>query len=85
MMDGTSVMVQPSISRIPIPLLFIILAVADTPPSRPLSFFPPPPLPSAPLPHRRDPKAGSDEAMLPGIRYTRDALSKLGLFRGRAS
>lgn len=38
-MDGTSVMVQPSISRIPIPLLFIILAVADTPP-RALSFFP---------------------------------------------
>lgn len=39
MMDGTSVMVQPSISRAraPIPLLFII--PADTPP-RALSFFP---------------------------------------------
>jgi hypothetical protein len=37
-MDGTSVMVQPSIS-LPIPLLFIIPAVADTPP-RALSFFP---------------------------------------------
>lgn len=41
MMDGTSVMVQPSISRAraPIPLLFIIPAVVDTPP-RALSFFP---------------------------------------------
>lgn len=60
-MDGTSVMVQPSISRIPIPLLFIILAVALSSSGAPFALFPF--FPSRA--HRRDPKAaGSDEATL---------------------